>query len=224
MGIVHRVAVGALVVALAGCVPETPEQVEGTAVPAGDLRSSTADGTAPSGSAPDGPLSTAVLKPTDIGRTYKLMPDTAEGGWSLDFVLSQCPLYGYPERPASLEYVYAELAVPDEDLWVLEGITREAPRVGSAVMGDLRAMVDRCPEIETEEARLALAVVDAGFAGEDAFLVETTIAGEPPDFSAFVRQGDLVAEVAFSPGTPQADARGIAVRAWRRLCAATPAC
>lgn len=238
MKIMSLVAMTAAVVLSAGCSSGTParsddasptDRVPASGSPDDSASDDSAGGTAePGPTRQRGPLAVAMLRPTDIGPTYRLNQEELLGeDRGFTYMLGLCSSVNKvteSDRPGSSDSESAEFSDPGRDLPVSEMITQEASGFGPQAMRDLRTVIGQCRQFQTGDSRYSLAIVDAGFAGRDALLVELRVNGGDPGFYAFVRQGDLVAEVEFPDSMPRDDARAIAVRAWQRLCAATPTC
>lgn len=231
-------AVGIAVAVVAGCSLAGPARVDERAAPVG---LSPASGSARSGgpsASPGGPsestgddqpaavenqaLSAALLRPSDVGPQFRLY-DRAEWDWSLDVSVRPCAKSQVPGRPPAEHYAFVAITIPDGADGVTEGISRVGDN-GPAVMRAWRTVVAECRRYTDNGYDHSMKITATGFAGPDSFMV-----GLDPDTRfltqfAFVRQGELIAQVEFSIGTPPAEARAIAVRAWKRLCVATAAC
>jgi hypothetical protein len=93
---------------------------------------------------------------------------------------------------------------------------------GASAMQAYRTGLGLCESHPTTDMTLTIVVADAVTA-DDVIVVRSVVPGRTM-FFAFVRQGDVVEELAFYDGSHQATAIAVTAKAAQRLCAAVSTC
>ncbi|SCL30658.1 hypothetical protein GA0070624_4119 [Micromonospora rhizosphaerae] len=175
-----------------------------------------------------------LLQPDDLGpgtwRPFEAEQMQNRDRWYWGLWDGNCPAYksslfpSLPHRHAVETVAYQ--AVGGSLRSVSQVVERYDNGWGGRNLNDVRAVIDRCGNLDPTPETLAMpnfAIVDTGFAGDDSLLVRVDLvqlgqgpSSDPQPYIAVVRVGDLVTTVRAYP--PDADrVRGIAQRAAARL-------
>lgn len=159
----------------------------------------------------------AMLQDADLPARFKLRGSDIGGDWSFAFSSSSCQdgrLYQLKKLASRGQAFDGDV---DESL--LQRTERYASADAARYLDLVRARVESCPSSPWK-----LTVVDQGFAGQESLLIQVDYGGGATALHIFVRQGDLVTEFWQKRLTDRTEARRLADRAARRLCAGTDAC
>jgi hypothetical protein len=170
---------------------------------------------------------TVMLVPADFGSGWRVRttePHTSPPGWH--WALSQCVLYNASEYPAQQH----RTAAGSESFH--QGTRREASQLvesfetgwGARSLDDIRRVLETCARYEYSDAKTEFLeshrIVDNGFGGDEALLVETVRIAPPHPttlrHTAVIRRGDLVVTVT-GTGLTADEVRRLAVLATGRL-------
>ncbi|MEU4398555.1 hypothetical protein [Micromonospora orduensis] len=179
---------------------------------------------ATSGAATKGPVSAdipaqALLRASDLPSGYRAGgSDLLDGEWSFGYTVS-ITCAATPDRsPKERAERSAGFSKPGGSS-VIERVQRYSLEGAKATMTFWAQRVTQC---EPEDERYSLSTVDSGFAGDGSLLIRSD-GPAMVDYTLFVRQGDLVAEIRLGNLT-ESEARRLAQRAADRLCTGTDAC
>jgi hypothetical protein len=190
-------------------------------------------GTAPPPPAPSD-LTALLLRPADLGpgnwqATGGAEPFEGPDEWAWAF--TDCPAYRSADYPSLRQILKVTFdGYHDGQRYMTQQVHRYAPGWGTRALDDVRHVLATCPGPTAPpspdgSATSHYAVVDTGFAGDQALLVQEDINTYGTDkklktdtsFAAVVRVGDLVTTVWASSNVSRDAVRALAVKAADRL-------
>ncbi|MET8255959.1 hypothetical protein ACFYPG_12020 [Micromonospora sp. NPDC005553] len=161
----------------------------------------------------------ALLRASDLPSGYRVGgSDLLDGEWSFGYIVSIACAATPDRSPQERAERTAGFSKPGASS-VIERVGRYSLEGAKATMTFWAWTVTQC---EPEDERYSLSTVDSGFAGDGSLLIRSD-GPSLVDYTLFVRQGDLVAEIRLGNST-ESEARRVAKRAADRLCAGTDAC
>ncbi|MEU4526686.1 hypothetical protein AB0F49_00500 [Micromonospora ureilytica] len=177
-----------------------------------------------SGQPTKGPTSPAIpaqalLRASDLPSGYRAGgSDLLDGEWSFGYIVSTACAATPGRSPQERAQRSAGFSKPGASS-VIERVGRYSLEGAKATMTFWARTVTQC---QPEDERYSLSTVDSGFAGDSSLLIRSD-GPSLVDYTLFVRQGDLVAEIRLGNLT-ESEARRVAQRAADRLCTGTDAC
>ena len=157
----------------------------------------------------------AMLQPADLPEGFRANGSDLDGDWSLEAATIACSNKSPRITPGEVARRGARFQASEE--FVIQRVTRHSGGNAGTAMDRVRELVSECVPYEGMNK---LSIVASGLSGEESLLI-----GSSGGYRwVFVRQGDLVAQVALGESATTAEARRYAQRTANRLCAGTDAC
>ncbi|MGH3742807.1 MAG: serine/threonine protein kinase, partial [Micromonosporaceae bacterium] len=164
----------------------------------------------------------ALLQPQDLGPGYQ--PKVADPRGTLRVLFKQCTTGQWPHHKPVSDGNERGFTNPEDHDWVQYTKRYPGRQSGKYTAAVYQAISD-CQKIAVSGVgNVRLVHIDHDFAGEASFLIREEHPGED-SFHVFVRQGDLVSMIMVdAEDATEDEARTVARKAAKRMCAATPAC
>jgi hypothetical protein len=190
---------------------------------------------APSTAAPSAEPTTdipvaAMLTVSDLGATapYQASDEQSRGDWSLGTTMGYCTQVPWQHPGIGVAQRYRTLHSEEKSDGnmvsgsLITAVFRYAGDGAERAMQAFRAGVGLCESHATSDMTLKIIQADVVTA-DDVIMVRSVVPGRTM-YYAFLRQGNVVEELAFYDGSDEATATFVAAQAAQRLCAAVATC
>lgn len=169
----------------------------------------------------------AMLTVADVGASYQASDEPARGDWSLGATMGYCTQSVWQGPGPDIAHRYRTLHSDQKQNGamvsgsLITAVSRFADG-GANAMQTYRTGLGLCAAHATADMTLTIVAVPT-ITADDVIVVRSAM----PDrtmYYAFVRQGNVVEELAFYDGSNQATAIAVTALAAQRLCAAVQTC